>query len=198
MSVSALAQSRKARSSARRRARRGLTLIEAALVISLVGVLIAAFVPTFLAHVRTSKVAEATERLASLHAHALAYYAAQHAAGRGCLPLSAAPYPTEPSAEPVPVDFASDAAGADTWRVLGATAPAAQGAPLSLRYSYEVEVPLPGCRERPVRAAAITLRARGDLDGDGEHSLLERSAAPSANGRELVPHGPLRVLARTE
>lgn len=161
-------------------------------MIALAGVLVAAFVPTFLAHVRTSKIAEATERLAMLHAHAVSYYEPQRAAGRACLPESAGPYPPEPSAEPVAVDFTTDPHGADTWRALGADTPA------EVRYSYEVEVPAPGCRERPSSTPAITLRARGDLDGDGDLSLLERSAAPAADGRTLIPRGPLRVVARTE
>lgn len=174
-----------------RTTRAGLTLIEAALLVALIGVLLAAFIPTFVRHVHTSKLAEAVERLASLHEHAAAYYERRQASGLRCLPESAGPYPATPSSEPVAVDFAADATGAATWSALGQ-------APGPLRYSYEIEVPEPGCRARPSNVPAITLRAHGDLDGDGELSLLERSAAPSADGRALKPYGPLRVVARTE
>lgn len=163
-----------------------------ALVLSLTGILLAAFVPTFLRYVHTSKLAEATERLAALHHHAAAYYAADQTVGtrrlRSCLPEGAGPFPLEPSVDPVLVDFGTDEHGAATWRALGAE-------PASLRYSYEVAVPEPGCEQRPARAP-ITLRAHGDLDGDGTRSLLERTATPGRDG--LVPTGPLRVLSRTE
>jgi len=173
-----------------------MTLVEAALVLSLTGVLLAAFVPTFLAHVRTSKLAEATERLAQLHERAAAYYAGEHVGPDGtpqqrCLPESTAPFPETPSSDPVEVDFLTAPHGAETFRALGLTTP------LLVRYSYEVAVAEPGCHARGP-GTALTLRARGDLDGDDEPSLLERSAAPSADGRALVPVGPLRIQARTE
>jgi len=172
-----------------------MTLIETALVLSLTGVLLAAFVPTFLKHVQTSKLAEATDTLASLHRHAVAYYEApREIAGAhvdACLPESAPPHPEAPSSDRVDVDFLAAPRGAETWRALGRTAPA------SLRYSYEVVVPEPGCRARG-RAVALTVRAYGNLDGDDQQALLERSAVPSDDGRTLVPHGPLRIEARTE
>lgn len=170
-------------------------------MLSLTGVLLAAFVPTFVAHVRTSKLAEATELLAHLHGSAAAYYASEHpgvgsAAGdeqrlRGCLPESAGPFPESPSSDPVEVDFLTAPHGAATFRALGLTAP------VRVRYSYEIAIAEPGCRTRGP-GVALTLRARGDLDGDDEPSLLERSAAPSSDGRALVPIGPLRIEARTE
>lgn len=162
-------------------------------MLSLTGVLLAAFVPTFLRHVHTSKLAEATELLESMHRHAAAYYEAEHALGstraRHCLPVSAAPFPEAPSAEPVQVDFSSDPAGASTWKALGRHEPA------WLRYSYEVSVPVPGCQPRQTRPS-ITFRAHGDLDGDGTPSLLERTSEVEQD--TLVPKGPLRIVARVE
>jgi type II secretory pathway pseudopilin PulG len=163
------------------------------LVLSLTGILLAAFLPTFARHVKTSKLAEATEQLAALQQRASAYYAAERTVGgqrvRGCLPDGAGPFPLTPSSEPVLVDFASDEGGAATWRALG------QSTPAMLRYSYEIAVPEPGCQQRPARPA-ITLRAHGDLDGDGTQSLLERVAVPGPDG--LVPTGTLRILSRIE
>lgn len=167
-------------------------MIELALILSLLGVLLAAFVPTFLRHLRTRKIAEAVELLASLHEGAAAYYERSRAAGQACLPESAGPFPEQPGSEPVLVDFASDPKGAPTWLALG------QHSPRMLRYSYEVSVPAPGCRERARGTPAITFRAYGDLDGDGEYAQIERSAAPSHDGRQLVPRGPLRIRSRTE
>lgn len=167
------------------------------MVLSLTGVLLAAFVPTFLKQVHTTKLAEATERLAALHRHAAIYYEREQpvAVGprRDCLPESAGPYPAEPSVEPVSVDFQADTAGAATWRALG------QSEPSLLRYSYEVSTPGPGCGLQKTRPT-ITFRAHGDLDGDGTQSILERTSAAGDGAAQhtLVPLGPLRILSRVE
>lgn len=60
--------------STRGRARCGLTLVEVALFICLVGVLLAVSVPTFLRAIRTSKMAEAPHELARIYAATTAYY----------------------------------------------------------------------------------------------------------------------------
>lgn len=159
-------------------------------MLSLTGVLLAAFLPTFLRAVHTSKLSEATELLSAMHRQAAAYYATQSTGEGRCLPESAGPYPERPSATPVVVDFGADAAGAHTWQALRLSAPR------PLRFSYELAVAEPGCRTRPRGVPAVFFRAHGDLDGDGEQSLLERAAQPTAD--TLAPIGPLRILARTE
>ena len=167
-----------ARPRARFDRRRGITLIEAALVLSLTGVLLAAFVPTFLRQVHTSKLAEATELLASLHRHAALYYEHEQAASaglrRGCLPVSAGPYPPEPSVDPVQVDFQADPLGKQTWSALG------QNRTSWLRYSYEVSTPEPGCDLPRTRS---TMRGFGVYERPNSqatmlyvlNSILERS-----------------------
>ena len=47
--------------------RSGLTLVEVTLVISVVGVLLAVFIPTFVRELRTSKISEAATQLEALH-----------------------------------------------------------------------------------------------------------------------------------
>jgi hypothetical protein len=167
-------------------------------LLSVGGVLLAAFVPTFLKHVRLSKISEATEQLDAMHRGAAAYYAQnQQLAGHmvhGCLPQDAGPFPETPSQEPTLVDFSADEAGRDTWKALGLNAT------LPLRYVYSVKVAVPGCAPRDVQRGSevVTLRAEGDLDGDGVKSLLERGATISADQAELVPIPPLRVTNRIE
>jgi type II secretory pathway pseudopilin PulG len=161
-----------------------LTLIELALVLSLTGALLAAFLPTFFRHLSTSKIAEAVEQLDALHRATASYYAAH----RACLPASAGPYPALPSADPVQVDFAHDERGAATWSALGREA-----APL--RFGYQLEVLEPGCTQRAA-GPALYLRAFGDLDGDGVTSLFERAARVEHGA--LVPQGPLRTINRVE
>ncbi len=163
--------------------RAGLTLIELALVLSLTGALLAAFLPTFFRHLATSKVTEAVEQLDALHRQAASYYATKR-----CLPESAGPYPEQPSAERVEVDFSKDEHGAPTWHALGATAAA-------MRFTYQVDVLEPGCVQRTT-GPALSLRAFGDLDGDGATSLFERTSRIEHGA--LVPQGPLRTVNRVE
>ena len=183
----------------RRRARAGVSLLEAAAILSGVGVLLAAFVPTFLDNLRLSKISEATDQLEALHRSAAAYYALERPVGQklmhGCLPESAGPMPEAPSMDPIAVDFgASDTIGRPTWNALGISDMR------ELRYSYSVIVAKPGCAPHDVTpgSTVLTLRAEGDLDGDGVKSLIERTATLSADQRTLVPVPPLRVERRVE
>lgn len=176
----------------------GLSLVETAALVSLTGVLAAAFVPTFLKQLRFSKIAEASQELDALYRSTAAYYATdQRVAGHllhGCLPDSAGPTPAEPHAEPTSVDFgAADTAGHATWLALG------ESSPRMLRYSYQVLVAEPGCAPRTLPAyPAVTFRAWGDLDGDGTRSRLERTASISSDQRTLQPNIPLRIIDRVE
>jgi type II secretory pathway pseudopilin PulG len=181
-----------------REMRAGLTLVETCAVISLCGVLAAVFVPSFVRHLRFSKIAEASEQLDRLYRSSAAYYATDRHDDRGqllrgCLPASAGPTPITPSTDPQYVDFASiDVTGRETWSALGV----ASG---HFRYSYELIIAEPGCAPRSSpHYPAVVLRAYGDLDGDGQRSLLERSASISQDQRSLLPIIPLRIVDRTE
>lgn len=171
--------------------------METCALLSLSGVLAAAFVPSFFRHLRLSKIAEASEQLDSLFRSTAAYYATEQRVNghllRGCLPASAGPTPKQPSVDPVFVDFSSiDVVGRESWQALG------QGTSM-LRYSYSLDVPEPGCGPRKeLPYPAITFRASGDLDGDGHLSTLERSASISADQQTLAPIIPLRTIDRIE
>jgi Tfp pilus assembly protein PilE len=73
-----------------RSARAGLTLVEVALILSVLGVAFAVAVPTFLRAVRSSKVAEVTSELQRMHFSAAAYFTAPQPVAEGkrlrCLP----------------------------------------------------------------------------------------------------------------
>jgi hypothetical protein len=177
--------------------RAGLSLLESAIGLSAAGIVLAGFVPTFLEHVRLSKIAEAAEQLEELHRGAASYYATDHRVDgklmRSCLPTGVGPYPEQPSVDPISVDFATDEAGKSTWAALGATAG-------DLRYRYTVVVSKPGCgpHEAARGASVVLFRAEGDLDGDGVLSTVERGATLSKDLRELVPVPPLRIDKRVE
>ncbi len=172
-------------------------MVESAALFGLTGVVLAVFVPAFVSQLRLSKVSEATEQLASLHAAVAAYYTADHRVDgklrRMCLPESAGPMPAAPAVYPMETDFAAaDVPGRATWEALGLSS-------AQVRYSYQVIVASPGCgpRENPPRPL-ITFRAEGDLDGDGVRSLLERTATAANDQQSLTPGPILRVRQRVE
>ena len=177
--------------------RQGLTLVEVALLICVCGVLLAVFVPTFVRHLRTSKVSEASEQLERMHEATSAYFAAVHDVDghrrTACLPAAAGPAPESPSADPVDFDFqADDTPGAETWSALGFAVEQ------PIRYRYEFLPAQPGCGLEALDGTPlVTLRAEGDLDDDGKRSLFERQADVNEDG-ELVPVGILYMLDRTE
>jgi hypothetical protein len=176
----------------------GISLLETSAVISLTGVLLAAFVPTFVRHVRMSKIAEAVDELDSLYSNVASYYSTEHrVAGQRllhCLPESVGPLPVAPTPDPQVVDFdAPETPSKQTWNTLGQTGQQA------FRYSYQVLVTQPGCAQRGAsQGPVVTFRATGDLDGDGVLSTIERSAAISADQSRLEPFGPLHIRQRVE
>ena len=183
--------------SGRRAARQaGQTLVQTALVIAVVGAVLAVFVPTFFRTLRTSKLAEAPEQLALLHSAAAAYYGATFETDTGrvrsCFPPAAGPTPTKASYKGEEVDFAhEETRGRETWSALGYQ----PDRPIRFRYSF---IPAKeGCGVRGGRAKIdLTLRAEADLDADGRYSLFERNYA--IVDHELKPVGVLYTRDRTE
>lgn len=182
---------------ARVKRRAGMTLVEASALVCVAGVLLAVFVPTFVRHLHTSKAAEASEQLAELHRLSAAYYEGRHLGAdrhlhQRCLPDAAGPAPTQPTADPVTVDFAAGTTpGAATWSALGFS-------PVDpTRFTYTLTPTVAGCGiTAGGRAHVLVLTAEGDLDGDGVRSHFERRA--TVRGDELVPTGVLLVSGRTE
>lgn len=170
----------------------GLTLIESVVLISILGVVASVVIPTFARAVETSKLTEATSELAAIYVGVASYYAEPRPlpqGGRGyCLPGAAGPTPEKPSAQPVGVPFATMPA----WQALGF----APERPLRFRYTYSPA--WAGCQQAEASAAqAITLRAEGDLDGDGVLSTFERTAHVAGPGL-LSPDAVLHVTDRVE
>lgn len=168
--------------------------MEAVAAVCVTGILLAVFVPAFLRELRTSKTSEASNNLALLYQRSAAYFAEQRTGGgTRCLPDGAGPAPRDPTIELSRVDFtAQSTPGSPTWRALG-FAPR----PLA-RYAYTFEPASAGCGLRsPEGTFLLTLRAEGDLDGDGERSIFERRAAATEEG-ELVPFDILYVRDRME
>lgn len=171
-----------------RRATRGVTLVEAAVGISLLGIVLAVFLPTFVRNLRSSKLDEPSELLQQLADGVQAYYPDQE-----CLPPRAAA-PEAPSDELVEVDFQhEETPGAETWAALG-FAPARP-----IRYRYEFIPHVEGCGVRVAPGEVlVTLRATGDLDDDGIESTWVRELTLEEGTGRLVDIGVLRVDDRVE
>ncbi|MBN1655003.1 MAG: type II secretion system protein [Deltaproteobacteria bacterium] len=177
--------------------RAGLSLIETALIISVVGTILAVVIPTFIRALRTSKVAEASIQLNALYRATSAYYSGRYREGRKllsrCLPPQAGPAPAKPSDKPLKVDFYSgETPGAETWRALKFN----PSEPLRFCYSFLPRIS--GCGlHKPPNTPLVILRAEGDLDGDNEYSTFERMVVVSEQN-ELALEKLLFVKDRTE
>ncbi|MCC7535898.1 MAG: hypothetical protein IT379_06785 [Deltaproteobacteria bacterium] len=159
----------------RRRVRDGFTLVEAAVLVCVVGVVLAVGVPTFLRAFRRSRSSEAVEMLGALAHAAESYYEkrwrrlGERRVSR-CLPPAAGPTPETPTVDRVEVDFsAASVEGHETWEALGFDP---RG---GTRFSYKFEPVASGCDVVPQPSQHLyRARAYGDLDGDGELSTFER------------------------
>ncbi|MCA9582546.1 MAG: hypothetical protein KC416_12180 [Myxococcales bacterium] len=163
----------------------GMTLLEAATLIAVIGTLAAAFLPTFFRSIEVSRVAQASADLSRLADAITAYYRGDlpMAKGRrGCLPDAAeaiAPRDLEAPSNPPPIE--------STWAGLQ-FAPAV---PQFFDYHYRPSVS--GCG---VRDAIVSLEATADMDHDGERSSFARTLTIQ-NGR-IEPTAVLRARDRTE
>jgi len=174
-----------------------VTLLQAAVTTSILGCLLAAFVPAFLRELRLSKVAEAARELEHMHVAAAAYFAAPHVVEtetlERCLPVASGPFPTEPTVDARVLDFEGEDLSRAGFTAIGfaITDP--------VRFSYTMTPTVSGCDlHSPEGTYLVTYRAEGDLDGDGERSLFERRDRAVEGEDRLEPVGILYVRDRTE
>lgn len=174
------------------RSQEGVTLVEAALLTSIVGIALAIFVPTFVHELHTSKVGEAADVLGEVAARAQAYYEARHPGGRRCLPGPAGPTPREVSSAPTSIDFREEGvAGRGAWAAIGFQPER------PLRYSYALRSAA-GCGLRPESGEVLfQVRALGDLDDDGTRSTFEQSYGLDEAG-QVQPLDVFHVTDRIE
>ena len=164
-------------------------MIEAGLLLSLLAVVLAVFVPTFVRRVRTNKISEAAELLQTMSRGANAYYDTSWSSlVRRCLPPSAGPTPQAPTTEAEDVDFFSpEALGHESWKALRFQPDR------PVRFSYRYVPSADGCAlAESGDAVSVVFRAEGDLDGDGVRSTFERAATIDqsgfAQGEALIVH----------
>ncbi len=164
---------------------RGLTTLESAILVAVLGVLCAVAIPTFARYGRLSKTTEASEKLAYLFRAATTYYSSDRVSRRSlCVPASSKTLPSVPVPKRVRVDFSAD----PTFSQLDFSS----SDPVIFAYTF-VGVDRCGVRGAP----AFTARAEGDLDGDANRSLFERAARATASG-EIESSLGLYVVDRSE
>jgi len=158
----------------------GLTMVETAVLVSMLGVLLAVGVPAFLRYSEQAKTVEAPRTLLRLHAAEVAYYQSSAEAGPQGTFIATRPLPGVPTAQRFPANAAVWTGSAD-WAALGFSIHHAHF------YRYEVQAarPFEGC----------TAIAQGDLNGNGNLSTFSRTARIRAG--ELVSD-PIRIVSELE
>jgi type IV pilus assembly protein PilA len=152
-------------------------------MVCVVGVLAAIAIPAFINYVRRSKTSEAGANLAALYRGAASYYDEERAGPDG-LPRRActvdpATTSVPPSANKVVLDWGSEPA---SFRDLGFEPPD------PMYYRYEIAADPGRCDRSPDDDRVYTLRAHGDLDGDGTTSVFELSVG--SNGENELYRSP--------
>lgn len=180
-----------------RRRREGLTLLQAAAAVAIIGCLLAAFVPAFVRELRLSKVAEASRQLERMHVATSAYFATPRTVEgeelRRCLPDAAGPFPTEPTEDARLLDFEGEGLSRAGFTAIGFTIDE------PIRFAYSLTPTVSGCDlHSPDGTYLVSYRAEGDLDGDGERSLFERRDRALDTEDVLEPVGILYIRDRTE
>lgn len=160
----------------RKVAQRGITLLEAAIGVSLVGSLLAVFVPTYVRGLHGSRLVEATDGLDTIGARAVA--SAHGKPAHDAFPPSVGLTPASvPRGKP-----AVDEAGTweqPTWIALGF-----QPVPYGITHSFSFSF-----TSKPADdVAQFVAEAHGDLDGDGVTSTFEIRGSQS-NGEAKVEPG---------
>lgn len=167
-----------------------LSDVSIAVISVVVGVLLAATVPTFLDELQSSKHEEVGVTLREIAHGAAAYYERSHVRGdralSRCLPAPTDLTPAMPSPERRAAHFvdltekeddgaleeqSDEIVSAESWDALGMTEPR------MLRFSYAFEPLFDHCLVEPPEDGAplFVVVAKGDLDGDGLFSTFEQA-----------------------
>ncbi len=164
--------------------RYGFTLLELMTVVAVMGILAAVAIPAFVAYIQKAKTSEATSNIQKIYSGAVVYYDSEHVRkGMGAnvivrrrLPCecgssgwcpAAAPSPKRFQA-PAPCFYAKTCPGGRTWEALDFS--------IADHHFYHYQFVCTASVESPDPAPnSFRAQAEGDLDGDGNRSLFERT-----------------------
>lgn len=157
------------------RAQRGITLLEAAIGASLVGSLLAIFVPTYVRGLHGSRLVEATDGLDAIGAHAVAsaHGKPPHDAFPATVALTPAAVPRGKPAADEPGTWEQP-----TWIALGFQ-PVPYGTTHSFSFSFT--------SKSTDDSADFLAEAHGDLDGDGVTSTFEIRGTATSGDAKVEP-----------
>lgn len=171
----------------------GFTLVEILIAVTILGILAAVAIPSFIKHVRRGKTSEALMSLARIYDGAVAYYEAEHSDrnGRvlrkefprhsGCNPPAGMDccirVPEEvPRGKPVRTTE-QEWGRSLCWRALNFSI----SDPQYYQYQYR--------KQGFEKDSNFTARARGDLNGDGIYSTFELVGSVDAQGNPTKGSG---------
>ena len=160
---------------------RSLSAVETVTVIAVAGSVLAATIPAFVTNLHASRLAEPVEAL-----NQIAQRATMHAVGRPAAMAYPGTVALTPSRVPAGQRVVDPSGTWDhpTWRRLDFHLPG----PHYFAYEFETRV-VPG-------GSAFSVRAHGDLDGDGVYSTFEISGESRAGDEPKI--GELRVYREVE
>lgn len=156
----------------------GFTLIEAMIVVSIIGLLTSIAFPVFSDYVRRTKSSEATGNLKLLYQSAAVYYATFRTSegitattsGSCTVGSTSGTLPATPGSQKQRVDFSLDASFHDLGFAIADP----------VFFGFGIQAASAGC-DRPASTAHYTFYARSDLDGDAELALFELAAGSNAS-----------------
>jgi type IV pilus assembly protein PilA len=152
------------------------------IVVAIIALLSAVAIPSYMRYVRRSYTLEAGLNMRKLYDGAVAYFAAEHSNAKGdvlpkMFPTTAGPTPATPVAGTTPIIVPPGVWNTPGWNALDffVTDP--------IRYSYSF------ASVGQDSAAAATMIANGDLNGNGVYSTFQRQAFGVVNGAETGVQG---------